>query len=169
MAARTELDTVDTLPVGGVVVAVGTDGTLTIGATPLTVTLHLYFLEPVFAVITAEPAFFAVTTPFFVTDATFFLVEDHLTFFLVPLTLSLYVFPTYNESFFLLSPAFASAVAGLTFAIPQTNNAAANTIANFLHIFFILFSSFHIIILHYYTNFTYIQVPEELKYNEGIL
>jgi len=60
----------------------------------LTVILHFSFLFPTFAVIVALPAFLPLTFPLLLTVATFLLEDDHLTFFLLPFTLSLTVFPT---------------------------------------------------------------------------
>lgn len=59
----------------------------------LTVTLHLYVFLPTLALIYAVPFFFAVTTPFLLTVATDFFVEDHFTFFFVPFTFKRYFLP----------------------------------------------------------------------------
>lgn len=57
----------------------------------LTVTLHFNFFFPTRAVITAFPFFLALITPFFDTDTTDFLLDDHFTFFLVPFTFSILI------------------------------------------------------------------------------
>ena len=70
-----------------------------------TVSLHLYFLPLYFAVIVALPGFKALIFPF-LTVATFFLLELHLTFFawalISPFSLIVFVFPTRSFSLFLL-------------------------------------------------------------------
>ena len=77
-----------------------------------TVTLQVYFLPPTFAVMVAVPAFFAVTTPFLLTTATFFLLEDQVAFLLLPSTCRLVVCPIFSVAFFLLMDVFALAAAG---------------------------------------------------------
>ena len=67
-----------------------------------TLTLHFNFLLPTLAVIVAVPFFFAVTTPFFETLATDGFDDFHVTFFLVPLILSLSVEPPLTNVAFVL-------------------------------------------------------------------
>ena len=63
-----------------------------------TVTLHFSFFFPAFAVMVAFPFFLAFTTPFLLTAATFFLLEDHLTVPLYFFTFSFAVFPIVNDN-----------------------------------------------------------------------
>ena len=69
----------------------------------VTVTLHRNLRALILAVITAVPFFLAVTLPFLVTEATFFLLDFHIIFFLpeTPLTFKVKVLPLVRFSFFL--------------------------------------------------------------------
>lgn len=69
----------------------------------VTVTLHRNLRALILAVITAVPFFLAVTLPFWVTEATFFLLDFHIIFFLpeTPLTFKVKVLPLVRFSFFL--------------------------------------------------------------------
>ena len=69
----------------------------------VTVTLHRNLRDLILAVITAVPFFLAVTLPFWVTEATFFLLDFHIIFFLpeTPLTFKVKVLPLVRFSFFL--------------------------------------------------------------------
>ncbi len=64
---------------------------------PFTVTLHVYVLLPIFAVIVAVPAFFPVTMPFDETAATDGLLEDQVTFCVVSLSFNPYFAPALSE------------------------------------------------------------------------
>lgn len=68
-----------------------------------TVTRQISFLLPTFAVIFAVPLPLALTTPWLLTVATFFLFVDHLIFFVAPVTLSLTFLPFISVVFVLLS------------------------------------------------------------------
>lgn len=68
-----------------------------------TFTLQTSFFPATFAVILAVPFFFAFTFPFFDTEAIFFLLLFHFTFFFVPFTFKRAICPTYNVIFFLFN------------------------------------------------------------------
>ena len=81
------VDDVDPFVIAGFCVIAGAADAVVTGsgvcvflfAAIFTVTLHFSFFFPALAVITAVPFFLAVTTPFLLTAATFFLLEDHFT------------------------------------------------------------------------------------------
>lgn len=68
-----------------------------------TVTRQISLLLPTFAVIFAVPLPLALTTPWLLTVATFFLFVDHLIFFVAPVTFSLTFLPFISVVFVLLS------------------------------------------------------------------
>ena len=77
----------------GLGVFVGVTAVTGFGVVPddafVTVTRQRRRFFPILAVMVAVPAFFAVTFPFLLTVAIFFLLERHVTFCLLPFTLSL--------------------------------------------------------------------------------
>ena len=99
----------------------------------LTVTLHLYVFLPTLALIYAVPFFFAVTTPFLLTVATDFFVEDHFTFFFVPFTFKRYFLPWAKVSFVLFSLIFAALTDVVSTArhITTSKNVVSSTLAFF--------------------------------------
>jgi hypothetical protein len=105
----------------------------------LTVTVHLNFLLPTFAVIVAFPLFtalivaFAFLEPLFeVTFATALLLVDQVTFFLALVILSLKVFPAVIVLLVLLIFVFVAALAPIVLKI---NRIAKNIAVKDLHLF----------------------------------
>ena len=96
-------------------------------------TLQVNFFFPILAIIFTFPAFLALTIPFLFTVAIFELEELHFTFFRVPLTFNLTVFPTVTDADFLFKRTGA-ADAGI--AIASVNNVTRNTVKILLLIFF---------------------------------
>ena len=106
----------------------------------LTITLHLYFFFPTFAVIVVFPGFFALTFPFLETVATFFFEDFQTTFTPAGLffTFSFFVFPTCKTIFFELSLVVDFALTFVKFiGIIVTINANVKTIVKIRFILFI--------------------------------
>ena len=117
------------------------EGRLSIGF--LTVTRHLRTLPPTFALITVFPGFCAFTIPFLLTVAIFFLLLDHLTFFLPAFfTRSRMVLPTLSVAFLQLSFGFLAAVTDTGISAPVTTivNAIAQAAAFNTFLFLLIFT-----------------------------
>ena len=117
------------------------EGRLSIGF--LTVTRHLRTLPPTFALITVFPGFCAFTIPFLLTVAIFFLLLDHLTFFLPAFfTRSRMVLPTRSVAFLRLSFGFLAAVTDTGISAPVTTivNAIAQAAAFNTFLFLLIFT-----------------------------
>ena len=103
-----------------------------------TLILQVSFFLPTLAVMVVLPVFFAVTTPFFETVATFFLLLFQVTFFFVFFTFSFNLLPTFNVALVLLSLTFFFRNALLANRSPATSRAANMQIMERLKILFFI-------------------------------
>ena len=83
-----------------------------------TTTLHLYFLLSTLPVITAVPAFFAITRPYELTVAILLLLDFHFTFFEVPTIFNEYPSPIFKVLFDLFICKFFTVILHLYFLPP---------------------------------------------------
>lgn len=122
-----------------------------------TTILHVAFFVPAFAVIVAFPAFFAVTTPFAFTVATFVFEEVNVTFLSVAfegatVALSLTFLPLDKVTFVLLSLMLFTAT--LSFVVSSFLSSAFFVIVNELSILSPVFTSYVFIVNESLVTFT---------------